>query len=110
MLRNVYVGGIQRGDGRTAKEAQSTFHIITQNLECARDTRPTGSGEAESISTAEENGASAKTDRLYDIAATANTTIHKDFGFAVDGGNHLWEHSQGGWSTVQLTPTLSGHQ
>src|SRR5438552_19181361 len=102
MLRNVYVGGIQRRDGRTAKEAQSTFHIITQNLESARDTRPSGSGEAESISTAEKNGSCAKTNCFYDIAASANPAIHKDFGLAVDGGNHLWEHFLAGWCAVQL--------
>ena len=106
MLRNVYVGGIQRRDGRTAKEAQSTFHIITQNLESARDTRPSGSGEAESISTAEKNGSCAKTNCFYDIAASANPAIHKDFGLAVDGGNHLWQHFQAGWSAVQLTSTV----
>src|SRR6267143_3192256 len=106
MLRNVKVGGIQRGDRRTAEEAQSTFHIITQNLERACDTRPSGSSEAESISTAEENGSCAKTNRFYDIATSANPAIHKDFGSTVDGGNHLGEHSQRGWSAVQLTSTV----
>ena len=50
----------------------------------------------------------AKTDRFYDIAAAANTAIHEDFGLAVDGSYNFWEHSQGGWSSVQLTPTVIG--
>src|SRR6267378_6666549 len=108
MLRNVQIGGIQRGDRRTAEEAQSTFHIITQNLERARDTRLSSSGEAESISAAQENGARAKTNRFYNIAASANSAIHKDFGLAVDGGNHLWEHFQSRWSAVQLTSPVVG--
>src|SRR6266576_2751829 len=35
-------------------------------------------------------------------------SIHKDFGLAVDGGNHLWEHSQSGWSAIQLTSPMVG--
>src|SRR6267143_6759735 len=109
MLRNVKVGGAQRGDRRTAEEAQSTFHIITQNLERARHTRLSSSGQAESISAAQENGACAKTNRFYDIAASPNAAVHEHFGLAVDGGNHLREHFQGGWSAVQLTSTVIGN-
>src|SRR5260370_41522700 len=102
MLRNVKIGGIQRGDRRTAEEAQSTFHIITQNLERARDTQLSSSGEAESISAAQENGACTKTNRFYNIAASPNAAVHEHFGLAGDGRNHPREHSQGRPGPVPL--------
>src|SRR5260370_39463228 len=108
MLRNVKIGGIQRGDRRTAEEAQSTFHIITQNLERARDTRLSSSGEAESISAAQENGACTKTNRFYNIAASPNAAVHEHFGVAVDRGQHPWEHSQGGRRAVPPAATVIG--
>src|SRR5260370_38829291 len=109
MLRNVKIGGIQRGDRRTAEEAQSTFHIITQNLERARDTRLSSSGEAESISAAQEHGACTKTHRFYNIAASPNAAVHEHFGFAVDGRNPPSAPSPGRRRHVQLTPTAHGH-
>jgi len=56
----------------TAKEPKSAFHIGSQNRKGLSDTRPSGSRESVSISTPDQNGASAETDR-FDHIATAPT-------------------------------------
>jgi len=106
LLRCVYVGGVEGGDGGAAEEAESSVDVSAEDFEGAEDAGIASGGHAVGVGAAYENGAGAKADGFDDVGATADAAIHQDFGAAVYGGDDFGKRADCGIDGIELTATV----
>src|SRR5207249_4337607 len=105
-LWDIHVGTIQGGNGWTTEQLEGTLQISAQYLNCSRDPCFARCGKAIGIGAPTENRASPETNRLDDIGAPANASVHQDLDLTVYRCHHLWQGSQRGRHAVQLPAAM----
>ena len=105
---NVDIGAIELGDGGATEETQGAVEVGAEDFDGAIDAGFSGSGEAVGVGAAAEHGASAERERLDDVGATANASVHEDFSLAVDGRDDFRQDAQGRGSAIELSAAVIG--
>lgn len=90
-IRYINIGTAETFNRRAAKQPKSAFHVCSQNRQGLSDAGPSGSRESVSISTSDQNGASAETNCFDHIAPAPDPTIHHDFNLAIHRMDNLLE-------------------
>src|SRR5208337_2593498 len=108
-LGNIHIRTIKVGDGRAAEQPQRAVEVGAQNFDGAIDAGFSGGGEAVGVGASAEYGAGAETEGLDDVAATANASVHEDFGLPVDGLDDLGQSSQRRGNAIELASAMIGN-
>src|SRR3954467_2800440 len=105
----VQIRAVEIGEGRGAQQAETTLHLVLEQLEQAHDPALPAARECKALHAADADQIRAGRDRLDDVGAAADRAVDDDFGAAAGGVDDLGQYVERAAAVVELPPAMIRH-